>query len=74
MPAEPMSRGGVLVKLTKTATRALICAPGTHASSSFRSAAPFSARIEGTSVSRLRTMTVVAQDQTVDSAARGRPL
>jgi len=71
------------VKLTMTATRALICAPGTHSSSShpFGSTTPFDTRVEGTSVSRLRAMKV-AQDQTIDQAvsqavgpaARGRPL
>lgn len=70
------------MKKTTTSTGAPCCAPdGPHPAAQlvFRGATPLGAGVEGTSLSRVRTLTVATQDKATQTkgkgpAARGRPI
>ncbi len=63
---------------TMTPTRALVSGPDTHAYSAFpMRTAPLGVGVEGTSLSRVRTLVVIkdtVQAPAMGPAARGRPL
>lgn len=61
------------MKMTMTPARALVCAPAaphTDAVQVFRGATPYGAGVEGTSLSRVRPITAITQDSTVQGAVR----
>ena len=63
---------------TMTPTRALLCRPATHSYAPIPvRTAPFGFGVEGTSLSRVRTLVVIkdtVQAPAMGPAARGRPL